>query len=162
MLSAVWAQDKNGVIGLNGTLPWHMPADLKFFKETTINHTIVMGRTTFEGMGRRILPNRHTIVLTRDQDYKSPGAQIMHDIQEVVEYAAHKSEPVYVIGGAVVFKDLLPYFDQLVCTRIDGEFEGDTFFNDVNWDEWKLVKSIEGTVDENNVYPHRFETYERV
>ncbi|MCC9274151.1 MAG: dihydrofolate reductase, partial [Enterococcus aquimarinus] len=113
MLAALWAEDLQGIIGKDQTLPWHLPNDLKYFKEMTIGKTIVMGRTTFEGMGSRPLPNRQTIVLTRNPDYQAEGVTVMHSVDDVLAYAKTKEEPTMIIGGAVVFQDFLPYYDLL-------------------------------------------------
>lgn len=161
MLIALWAQDKNGVIGKDNQLPWYLPADLKFFKETTIGKTVVMGRKTFEGMGKRILPNRQTIVLTRDRNYSHEGILVMHTMDEVLDYAKEQDQPVYIIGGALVFQEYLPHCDQLLRTMIDHEFAGDVFIPSIDWAQWELVSSTEGIIDDKNKYPHHFETYKR-
>lgn len=95
MLIALWAQDQKGLIGADGTLPWHLPNDLKFFKEQTINNTIIMGRKTFEGMGKRLLPQRTTIVLTSDPHYQANGALVMHDREEILAYVKQQEHPVF-------------------------------------------------------------------
>lgn len=161
MLAALWAQDETGLIGKDKTLPWHLPSDLQYFKKMTIGKTIVMGRTTFEGMGCRALPNRETIVLTRNQDYQHSDVTVMHSKEEVLALAKTSEEPIMIIGGTVVFEEFLPDTDILYCTRIDETFEGDTYFPEVNWDEWELTDVQEGTVDEQNKYAHRYETYKR-
>ena len=161
MLAALWAEDLQGVIGKDQTLPWHLPNDLKYFKEMTIGKTIVMGRTTFEGMGSRPLPNRQTIVLTRNPDYQAEGVTVMHSVDDVLAYAKTKEEPTMIIGGAVVFQDFIPYYDLLYRTVIEENFSGDTYFPSLEWQDWELVSSIPGGVDEKNHYAHRFETYRR-
>lgn len=161
MLAALWAEDLQGVIGKDQTLPWHLPNDLKYFKEMTIGKTIIMGRTTFEGMGSRPLPNRQTIVLTRNPDYQAEGVTVMHSVDDVLAYAKTKEEPTMIIGGAVVFQDFLPYYDLLYRTVIEENFSGDTYFPSLEWQDWELVSSIPGGVDEKNHYAHRFETYRR-
>ena len=161
MLAALWAEDLQGVIGKDQTLPWHLPNDLKYFKEMTIGKTIIMGRTTFEGMGSRPLPNRQTIVLTRNPDYQAEGVTVMHSVDDVLAYAKTKEEPTMIIGGAVVFQDFLPYYDLLYRTVIEEKFSGDTYFPSLEWQDWELVSSIPGGVDEKNHYAHRFETYRR-
>ncbi|MGX7131716.1 dihydrofolate reductase [Enterococcus songbeiensis] len=158
MLAAIWAEDKNGLIGHKGTLPWRLPNDLRFFKEKTTGHTIVMGRKTFEGMGSRPLPNRKTIVLTSNPTYQAAGVRVLHSADEVL---ALKEEQLFVIGGAVVFEALLPACDTLFRTVIDAEFEGDTYFPKLDWSKWEKVEVIEGILDEKNRYPHQFEIYKR-
>lgn len=164
MLAALWAQDQQGVIGKEGSLPWHLPNDLKFFKEQTMNHTIIMGRKTFEGMGCRLLPNRTTVVLTSDTTYQAPaGVIVLHSREAVIDYVAKTEDAVFLIGGAGVFASLLSECTHLYRTMIEGSFEGDVFFPEecVNWQEWTLEKLIPGVVDEQNHYPHRFEIYRK-
>ena len=161
MLAALWAEDLQGVIGKDQTLPWHLPNDLKYFKEMTIGKTIVMGRTTFEGMGSRPLPNRQTIVLTRNPDYQAEGVTVMHSVDLGGGRVNKKKKPTMIIGGAVVFQDFLPYYDLLYRTVIEEKFSGDTYFPSLEWQDWELVSSIPGVTDEQNVYSHRFETYRR-
>lgn len=162
MLGALWAQDVNGLIGKDQVLPWYLPNDLKYFKEQTIGKTIVMGRKTFEGMGSKPLPNRQTIVLTKNQTYKAAGVTIMHTVEEVLAYAKKQSEIVMIIGGGVIFKDFMPYYDLLYKTVIEETFSGDTYFPPVDWSNWQRISCVEGTLDEKNKYPHRFEIYERI
>ncbi|MGX7196652.1 dihydrofolate reductase [Enterococcus olivae] len=161
MLTAIWAQDKTGLIGKDGRLPWYLPADLKFFKETTVGQTIVMGRKTFEGMGKRPLPNRQTIVLTRDKAYQSEGILVLHTIEDVLAYAEQQATPVFITGGAMIYQDFLPYCQQLYRTVIEESFEGDTYFPEVDWEQWMLSETDEGIIDEKNRHPYRFENYLR-
>ena len=146
MLAAIWAQDEQGVIGKEGKLPWHLPNDLKFFKEKTIHNTLVLGRATFEGMGCRPLPNRTTIVLTSNPDYQAEGVLVMHSVEEILAYA-DKYEGVTVI---VLYR-----------TMIHETFEGDTFFPEIDWSVWEKVATVPGVVDEKNLYAHDYETYHR-
>lgn len=163
MLAAIWAQDQNGLIGKNEVLPWYLPDDLKFFKATTINKTLVMGRRTFEGMGGRPLPNRTTIVLTRDITYQAPaGVHVMHDTAEVINYAQSKDHTVFIAGGSMIYASLLPACNYIFRTVIEDSFEGDTYFPEVKWENWHLVKKVAGKVDEKNKFPHFFEEYERI
>lgn len=160
MLTAIWAQDEKGLIGKDGTLPWHLPNDLKFFKEKTIGHTLVMGRKTFEGMGKRALPNRKTIILTSDAAYQSETVTIMHSLEEVLRYAEEQEE-VFIGGGAGVFQAFLPYCEKIYRTVIQETFEGDTFFPELDWSQWRLAEEVTGVVDEKNHYPHVFQTWVR-
>ncbi|MHC5268034.1 dihydrofolate reductase [Enterococcus sp. LJL98] len=161
MLAALWAEDLTGLIGKNQRLPWHLPNDLQYFKKMTVGKTIVMGRTTFEGMGSRPLPNRQTIVLTRNRDYQAEGVLLMHSVEEVLDYAKKNEEPTMITGGAVIFEDFMPYYDVLYRTVIEANFEGDTYFPTIAWQDWQLVQSTPGITDEKNQYEHRFEMYER-
>lgn len=161
MLIALWAQDKQGLIGDNGTLPWHLPNDLKFFKDQTINNTIIMGRKTFEGMGRRPLPQRTTIVLTSDRNYQAEGVLVMHSREEILSYTKEQNHPVFLTGGAGVFETMIEDCDQLYRTVIDETFTGDVFFPEIDWEKWVLTKIIPGVVDERNKYRHQFEFYHK-
>lgn len=164
MLIALWAQDEKGLIGNHGTLPWHLPNDLKFFKEQTLNHAIVMGRKTFEGMGRKTLPKRTSIILTSDTSYQAPeNVHVMHSRQEVLDYVTTTDDPVFLIGGAGVFASLLSECTALYRTVIEASFEGDVYFPEeqIDWNEWTCTKIIPVVVDEENLYPHRFEFYHR-
>lgn len=162
MLAAIWAQDKNGLIGKDNKLPWYLPNDLRFFKNTTVGNTLVMGRKTFEGMGSRPLPDRKTIILTKEPAYKAENVQIMHSIDEVVALAKQQTTPVFVAGGAEIFRELLPHFDYLYRTFIDENFSGEVYMPPVDWSQWKLIDKKEGVVDEKNHYKHQFEIYKRI
>ncbi|MGB8956760.1 MAG: dihydrofolate reductase [Tumebacillaceae bacterium] len=157
MISFIFAMDRNRVIGKGNQLPWHLPNDLKFFKETTRGHTVIMGRKTYESIGRP-LPDRRNIVLTTRQGYDAPGCEVVHAVEEL---ELHTGEEQFVIGGAEIFKALLPVADRLYVTHIDAEFEGDAFYPEIDPDEWKAVSRTEGAVDEKNKYPHAFVVYKR-
>ncbi|WP_086313087.1 dihydrofolate reductase [Enterococcus sp. 7F3_DIV0205] len=161
MLAAIWAQDEKGTIGKENRLPWHLPNDLKFFKQMTEDNTIVMGRKTFEGMGSRPLPNRQTIVLTRDKGYRAKGVIVFHTIDEVLDYAKTFAGITFIAGGSAVYEDFLPYCDVLYRTVIHHIFDGDTKFPTVAWDDWTLINLSEGSKDEKNSYDYQFETYQR-
>ncbi|MBL1230809.1 dihydrofolate reductase [Enterococcus sp. BWB1-3] len=161
MLAAIWAQDEQGNIGKENILPWHLPNDLKFFKKMTEDNTIVMGRKTFEGMGSKALPNRKTIILTRDKEYQAENVVVMNSIEEVINYAEEFSGITFIAGGANIYQDFLPYCDVLYRTVIHGDFDADTSFPFVDWEKWTLINSSEGETDELNKYPHEFETYQR-
>ena len=161
MLAAIWAQDEQGLIGKDDHMPWYLPNDLKFFKQMTEDNTIVMGRTTFEGMGSKPLPNRKTIVLTKDKSYQASGVIVMHSIEEILAYAEEFSGITFIAGGSVVYENFLPYCSVLYRTVIQYSFEGDTYFPLVDWNEWTLINLSEGEQDQKNKYPYRFETYQR-
>lgn len=148
MLIAIWAQDKNGLIGKNNQLPWYLPNDLRFFKETTINHTLVMGRKTFEGMGGRPLPNRQTIVLTRDETYKAENVIVMHSLEEILVYDQKNTGTTFIAGGSAIYTEFLPYCKKIHRTFIEASFEGDAYFPKVFWNEWELTERKQGQRDE--------------
>jgi dihydrofolate reductase len=160
VISFIVAMDKNGVIGKDNKLPWHLPADLKFFKNTTMGHGIVMGRKTYESIGKP-LPGRENIILTRDYSYKADGCTVFHSVEDILHYAEDKNVETFITGGEEVFKLFIPSVDKLYVTKIDHEFEGDTFFPSLNWDDFTLVSSEQGIQDEKNRYNYKFEVYEK-
>ncbi len=161
MISLIAAVDEDFGIGKNNDLLCHLSEDLKFFKEVTLDQTIVMGRNTFEGMGKRILPRRHSIVVSNVADYDANGAEVITDVETLIEDAKH--EDIYIIGGAVLFDSLKHQVNILYCTKIHEQFDGDTYFpQDFPWEKFVKVKSMNGTVDEKNIYPHTFEIYQKI
>ena len=161
MLSAIVALANNNVIGKNNKLIWHIPEDLKRFKEITNGKTIIMGRKTFESLGR-VLPNRKHVILTRDADFKvdNENVEICADINLVKKYA-DSDEENFVIGGAEIYKLLMPYCTKLYITKIDQDFEGDTFFPDIDENIWEEVSREKGIKDAQNPYDYEYVTYVR-
>lgn len=151
-LAAIVALSKNRVIGKDNKLPWHLPADLRYFKQVTLNKTIVMGRKTYESIGRP-LPLRNNIVITRDPHFDAPGCLVFNSIEEVLAAIAAEDE-VMVIGGAHLYQQLLPRMDRLYLTLIHEDIEGDVFFPELNQEEWIEVSRVDHDADEKN--PHRF------
>ncbi len=161
MISILVAMDKDGLIGKDNDLPWRLPNDLKYFKQLTTNHTILMGRKTYESIGRP-LPNRINVVLTRNKDFQPEGCQVVHSIEEVQKlFKEESNDELFVIGGSDIFKLLLPYTDRLYITKIDERFEGDTFFPEIDFDSWNLVSKEQGEKDENNPYDYYFCIYDK-
>lgn len=158
MIALIWAMDENGLIGRNNKLPWHLPADLAFFKRTTMGQPIIMGRKTYESIGKP-LPGRENVIVTRDLDYRAEGCTVVHNVEEATERMSGKEG--YVIGGAELFRLFLPTADRLIVTRIRHVFEGDVFFPKTDWSKWKLVWEEEGPVDEKNAHPHVYQIYDR-
>ena len=161
MLSIIAAISENYVIGKNNQLLWHMPADLKRFKELTTGHTMIMGRKTFESLGR-ILPARRHIVLTRDMDYQvdNENVEIVHDIEELQPYIDSDKE-TFVIGGAIIYRQLMTKVNKMYITRIHEKFEGDAYFPVIRDEEWQIIEKEEKQKDEENSYDYDFVTYER-
>ncbi|TQK62491.1 dihydrofolate reductase [Brevibacillus sp. AG162] len=155
MISLIVAYARNQVIGKDGDMPWHLPADLKNVKELTTGKTIVMGRKTFESIGKP-LPNRKNVVLTRSQDFHPEGVDVVHTKEEVLAMG-----DVIIFGGSEIYRQFLDVVDRLYITEIDLETEGDTFFPAWDRDAYTLVDKREGIVDEKNVHPHAFYVYER-
>ena len=154
MIAFVVAYTKNRVIGKDGTMPWHLPGDLKRFKEVTMHHTVIMGRKTYESIGHPLV-NRENIILSKTKKYEGDTIQTMTSLEEALLYA--KDKDVYIIGGAKVFKEALEYVDIMYVTEIDAVMEGDTFFPD--FDE-ALFERIEESIHEEQ-YTYRFVTYKR-
>lgn len=134
ILSIITAMDNNRLIGKNNALPWHLPEDLAFFKKTTLNKPIIMGRKTFESIGRP-LPGRTNIIISRNKDYSVDGCVVLDGIESVLEFCKNDSE-IMLIGGASLYEQWLPYADQMYMTLIDGEFEGDAWFPEYQPDTW--------------------------
>ncbi|MCM3169077.1 dihydrofolate reductase [Peribacillus frigoritolerans] len=155
MISLIVAMDQNRVIGKNNKLPWHLPADLQYFKKVTMGHPIVMGRKTFESIGR-VLPGRENVIVTRNQEFKAEGCVVLHDIAQIKRFADNHEEEVFVIGGAEIFKEILPFTDRLYITEIHEIFEGDTFFPEIDENEWDEISSNPGSIDEKNRFAHDF------
>ncbi|MEH6459544.1 dihydrofolate reductase [Chitinimonas sp. JJ19] len=136
MLSLIAALAQNRTVGINNTLPWHLPDDLKYFKATTSGHPIIMGRKTYDSIGRP-LPNRHNIVVTRDPIWRADGVTVVHSMEDAMKAAGEANE-VFLIGGATLYALALPYADRLYLTEIEAEIEGDAFFP-----EWPRNKFTE-------------------
>ena len=154
MLSLVVAASRNNVIGKDNALPWSLPADLKHFREITTGHAVVMGRKTFESIGRP-LPNRRNIVITRQADYAPEGVEIVRSFTAAL-HAVPSDEEVFVIGGGEIFKIALPLADRVYLTRVEADVAGDVFFPELDPKEWREASHTEGVVDEKNPYPHTF------
>lgn len=162
MISLIVAMDKNRVIGYENDMPWHLPNDLKYFKKRTTGHTIVMGRKTFDSLGR-VLPNRKHIVLTRGDTKFPEEVEVIHDIKAIKQYAAaNPEEELFVIGGGHLFEQILADADRIYLTVIDEAFKGDVFFPEISPEEWNEVSKVEGIRDENNIHDHIFYEFDRV
>lgn len=135
-LSLIVAFAKNNVIGLNNTLPWHLPEDLKRFKALTMGHHIIMGRKTYESLGR-LLPGRTTVIVTRNKAYKIEGALIANSLEAAIALSKDDAEP-FLIGGAELYKVGLEYASKLYITQVHAEFAGDAFFADIDLNHWQL------------------------
>lgn len=161
MLSIIVAIAKNNVIGKDNKLIWHLPADLKRFKELTTGKTIIMGRKTFESLGR-VLPNRKHIVLTQNKSwtYDNDQVEIINDIGKLKKYIDGNEEN-FIIGGASIYKMLMPYANKMYITKIEEDFDGDTFFPEINKEEWDIISTEKGITDEKNPYRYEYITYMR-
>jgi dihydrofolate reductase len=149
------------VIGKDNKMPWHLPADLRFFKKTTIGCPIIMGRKNFESIGK-VLPGRKNIVLTKNASFAAEGVLIAHSLEEAYT-AAQKSgaEKCFVIGGAEIYKQALPLCQKLYITRVHGVFEGNTYMPEFE-SEFRRVEMVQNFKDEQNLYDYDFEVWERI
>jgi dihydrofolate reductase len=151
---------KNRVIGKDGDLPWRLPADFRHFKRTTVGHPLIMGRRTFESLGKP-LPDRTNIVVTRNRDYRPEGAVVVASFDEAMRVARSENEDIFIGGGEEVFRHFLSTADRMILTWIDEEFEGDTFFPPFDEREWRVVRREEHEPDEKNPHRYEFVWYER-
>jgi len=161
MISLIWAMDNNRLIGANNQMPWgisDIPADMAWFRQHTLGKSVLMGRKTFESIGKP-LPKRRNIILSRQKDLKIDGCEIIHSLDEAVEM--FKDEELMVMGGAEIYQLALPFADKLYDTQIEHSFQGDTWFPDINLDQWTNTHSENHQPDEKNKYPYRFEIYQR-
>ena len=158
-LSIVVAMDDNRLIGNNNQLPWHLPADLAYFKKLTTGKSILMGRKTYDSIGRP-LPNRRNIVVTRKTKISIPGCEVVSSIANALELTKGEEE-VMVIGGASLCEQLLPQVNRLYITKVDGEFEGDVFFPKYDDSHWQQVSCESHSKDHSNPYSHHFIVLDR-
>ena len=159
ILSIVVATGKNGEIGKDNRLLWHLPADMKYFKSLTTGHPIIMGRHTYESIGRP-LPNRRNIVITRQKDLQIIGVEVVNSLEEAM--ALVKDDPeIMVIGGADVYKQALPLAQRIYITRVNATMEADRFFPTFNANDWNIQVNIDHPADEKNIHAMTFQLLER-
>ena len=161
MLSTIVAIANNNVIGKDNKLIWHLPEDLKRFKQITTGKNIIMGRKTFESLGR-VLPNRKHIILCNDMemDIDNENVEILDDISKLDKYI-NSGEENFVIGGATIYKLLMPYVNKLYITKINHDFEGDVYFQEIKETEWKEISKEKGLKNDENPYDYEYITYVR-
>ncbi|WP_010233487.1 dihydrofolate reductase [Clostridium arbusti] len=162
MFTIIAAVAKNNAIGKDNKLLWHLPEDLKRFKKITTGHTIIMGRKTFESLPK-VLPDRHHIVITRNKSFKVEDNRVtvVNSIEDLLDLLK-KNEEYFVIGGAEVYKQLLPYVEKIYLTSIDKEFNADAFFPDIDYKAWSVVEKTEYQKNGKNLLPYRFITLKRI
>ena len=159
MITIIVAMAANRVIGAHGGLPWKLPDDMARFKRLTMGYPVVMGRATFESMGKP-LAGRRNIVLTRTRGFTIDGCEVVGSREEAMERVG-AADTVFIIGGARVYELFLPIAQRLAITWIDRDVAGDTLFPVVDWSEWRLIGSSATVSDAENRFPHRFVDYER-
>lgn len=157
-VSLIWAMAKNRVIGNHNTLPWHLPADLRHFRDTTTGHCIIMGRKNYESIGRP-LPNRNNIILTNNPSFEAAGCIVVHCIEQALQQC--REEEIFIIGGAEIYRLFLPLAQRLYITEIDAEADGDTFFPEYDTQEWQETERRSYHSDEKNPYSYSFVKYQR-
>lgn len=164
-ISIIVAVAPNNVIGRDNTLIWHLPADMKYFKEKTTNHCIITGRKNYESIPEKFrpLPNRTNIVITRQTEYKAPGAIVVDTLEKAIAKAKEiEKEEIFIIGGGEIFKQSMEITDRLYLTKVEGNFEGDVFFPEFNLKEWKEVYREDCRADEKNKYDYSFIILDRL
>ena len=165
-LSLIVAVAENRVIGRQGDLPWRLSADLQRFKRLTMGHAILMGRKTWESIGRP-LPGRTSVVITRQADYTTGFVQalVAQDLAgalALAEQANVVQDQAFIIGGAGIYELALPQADRLLLTKVHAEVEGDVYFPEVDWSQWQLIEEEKREQDEKNEYPTTFQIYQRI
>lgn len=163
-VSIITAVAENGVIGRDGKLPWRLAADLRRFKQLTMGHTIIMGRRTWESIGRP-LPGRRTIVVSRQPDYhlNVTGVDVAQSLGEALKCAAVSGEKeAFVVGGAELYREALPRTERLYFTSVLADVAGDTYFPTLDWRQWRLLESHDHAADDKNDHAFRYNVYERL
>ncbi len=160
-ISIIVAISNNNVIGKNNELLWHLPLDFKHFKEITSGHPIIMGRKTFESIGRP-LPHRRNIVITRDTNYKKEGIEVMHSLKDALKLFLETDEEVFVIGGGEIYQQAFPIADKLYVTEVHTEVDGDTVFPKINPAEWEEISIEDHDMDDEHMFTFSFVEYKKI
>lgn len=162
IISLVVAAAENNVIGKNNQLLWHLPKDMKFFKNVTWGMPVIMGRKTYESMGGKPLSGRKNIIVTRQEDWKADGATVVNNLDDALEYAGKMEyNEVSVIGGGEIYKLAIQKADKIYITRVHASPEGDTYFPEIDKNAWKLVSNVDNPADEKHKYSFSFQLWER-
>lgn len=156
IISLIVAMERSGGIGMDGGIPWHLPDDLKLFKQTTMGHYLIVGRVTYESIGKA-LPGRKMIVVTRQPEYRAPGCKMVPSLEEGLELARKGGEEeVFIGGGAQIYRLALPLAQHIYLTRLQADLEADTFFPALEEGEWEIAQSQHFPADEGNQYPFTY------
>jgi len=161
MISLIWAMDTNRLIGANNHMPWglkDLPADMAWFRQHTLGKAVLMGRKTFESIGKP-LPKRRNIILSRQQGLNIEGCEVIHSFDEAMRM--FKDEELMVMGGAEIYSLAMPFADRLYCTNIQQAFTGDAWFPEADMTKWEITHSQQHQANEKNKYPYLFEIYQR-
>ncbi|MGB5275946.1 MAG: type 3 dihydrofolate reductase [Gammaproteobacteria bacterium] len=159
LVSIIAAMDRNRLIGNKNQLPWHLPADLAHFKQVTLGKPVIMGRKTYESIGRP-LPGRDNIVLTRSAQFQAEGVFVANSLQQALKHAAGAEEAM-VIGGSAIYELVLPRADRLYITYVEDSYQGDAWFPEIDPKQWDLITSEQHVADQKNPSTLRFVTYQR-
>jgi dihydrofolate reductase (trimethoprim resistance protein) len=159
-VSLIAAMDENRVIGKDNDIPWRIPNDWDYVKNTTKGYPIILGRKNLESIGKA-LPHRRNIVLTRDRNFSFKDCEIAHSVEKVFEVCKNESE-IFIFGGEQIYNLFMPYVEKMHITKIYHEFEGDTYFPEINDAEWEEVSVEKGLKNERNPYDYYFHIYERI
>ena len=163
LISAIVAVGNQNVIGKDNDLPWYLPADLKYFKKTTLGRHLIMGRKCYDSIGRP-LPKRTNIVLTRNPFFTGTGLLVAHSLEEALQLAADNGEEeVMILGGGEIYRQSMDQWDRLYLTQVDVDVpDGDTFFPELDMSQWQLVSEEAHAPDDRNAYAYTFKVFERV
>jgi dihydrofolate reductase len=162
MVSAIVAVSANGVIGRDNGIPWYLPADLKYFKQVTLGHHIIMGRKSFLSIGRP-LPGRTNIVITRNPFFVASGVLVCNDVESALEIAYDAGETeVFIIGGGEIYGQTMSFWDRIYLTEVAQDISGDVFFPELDWSAWTLLREEQHTRDDKHAFDYCFKVYERV
>ncbi len=162
LISLVVAATENNVIGNDNRLLWHLPNDMKFFKNTTWGMPVIMGRKTFESLGKP-LAGRTNIVMTRDKEWTAEGTRVAANMDEAIKAAADTdAKEIFVIGGGEIFKQVLPQANKVYLTRVHTTLEGDTFFPELPAKDWKLLSELNFDADAKHAYAYSFQVWQRI
>lgn len=162
MISLIAAIGKNNELGQNNTLLWHLPNDLKHFKDITRGHSVIMGRKTFESLPNGALPNRRNIIITRDKDYIRENIEVVNSLEEALKIFENTEEEIFIIGGGEIYKQAISFADKLYITHIEAESkDADIFFPIIDKNIWEETTRENHTKDEKNLYDYAFVEYEK-
>lgn len=158
-ITLIVAASENNAIGINNQMPWHLPNDFKYFKRNTIEHSVLMGRKTFDAIGKA-LPDRRNIVITRNANFQGEDIDVANSIQEALLYCRDERE-VFIIGGANIYQQALPLANKVLLTRVHTTIQGDAFFSELSSEEWELVSAEPHQADDKHTFDYTFEVYNR-
>jgi dihydrofolate reductase len=159
-ITLIAAMSENRVIGKDNQLIWHFPEDLKHFRKRTSGHHVIMGRKTFESVGRP-LPKRINIIITRQTDYVAEGCLVAHSLEEAIALVENDEQP-FIVGGAEIYKQALDLANSIELTVIHGVYEGDSFFPELNDSIWKLARAEPKEADDKHIHPYEFLSYKKI